>query len=333
MEDRQAIAAEVSLRREAALERLSTAEREVAIALTRGWSTASLALARGVAVTTVSNQIASLFRKLDVTSRTELAARLADVALGGTIPATARRRDPTTTPKLLLLEDDARVRQEVGASFAALGHEVIAHHDVGDAREALAQAHFDVAVFDLRLGTRSSLELLRDPPRPLCPTVVMSGLADLGDALEALSLGAWDFVDKTAGLARLRVTVAEALRGAAPPRPLPTGVLHAEVWEPAQVLAGLMAGQLRFAGAVEHGLTRHLYFERCADRPLYARERFALETVLAQAPFKVIAIELGIAEVTAWGLVDGLLDRLGFRHRIEAVACLTPLARASGLAT
>jgi DNA-binding NarL/FixJ family response regulator len=53
---------------------LSSAEREVVLALLRGASNADIAAARGTAPRTVANQIARIFRKLRVSSRMELAA-------------------------------------------------------------------------------------------------------------------------------------------------------------------------------------------------------------------------------------------------------------------
>lgn len=55
---------------------LSPAEREVTHALLQGATNAEIAEQRGVAVRTVANQVASVFKKLGVSSRTELAAKL-----------------------------------------------------------------------------------------------------------------------------------------------------------------------------------------------------------------------------------------------------------------
>jgi DNA-binding NarL/FixJ family response regulator len=56
------------------LEVLTEAEREVALLMLEGASNAEIARARGSAVRTVANQAASIFRKLGVCSRRELAA-------------------------------------------------------------------------------------------------------------------------------------------------------------------------------------------------------------------------------------------------------------------
>ena len=55
---------------------LSEAERDVAIALLEGLSNAQIAASRGTSARTVANQVASLFRKLGVRSRTEAVAAL-----------------------------------------------------------------------------------------------------------------------------------------------------------------------------------------------------------------------------------------------------------------
>ena len=55
---------------------LTTAEREVVALIINGKSNAEIAKARGVALRTVANQVASILRKLDVGSRSSLLALL-----------------------------------------------------------------------------------------------------------------------------------------------------------------------------------------------------------------------------------------------------------------
>lgn len=56
--------------------RLTPAERAVAELVLRGLSTAQIAAARRVAIATVSTQLQSIYRKLGVASRAELALKL-----------------------------------------------------------------------------------------------------------------------------------------------------------------------------------------------------------------------------------------------------------------
>ena len=74
---------------------LSAAEREVAAAVLRGETNARIAAARGTSVRTTANQVASVYRKLGVRSRSELAAAwLQPAASADTCRHTCRRSDP-----------------------------------------------------------------------------------------------------------------------------------------------------------------------------------------------------------------------------------------------
>jgi len=54
---------------------LTDAEREVTLSLLAGRSNRTIARARGTAVRTIANQVAAIYRKLGVRSRTELGRR------------------------------------------------------------------------------------------------------------------------------------------------------------------------------------------------------------------------------------------------------------------
>ena len=58
------------------LDRLTPAERDVALAVVRGLSNEEVARARGSRARTVAVQLASIYRKLGITSRAELAVLL-----------------------------------------------------------------------------------------------------------------------------------------------------------------------------------------------------------------------------------------------------------------
>jgi len=58
-----------------AMSKLTAAERQVALAILAGYSNVEIARMRGSAPRTIANQVATMFRKLGVRSRAELAAR------------------------------------------------------------------------------------------------------------------------------------------------------------------------------------------------------------------------------------------------------------------
>ncbi len=57
---------------------LSESEREVAFLATGGHSNQAIAARRGVRPQTIANQLAAIYRKLGVSSRSEMVARLLD---------------------------------------------------------------------------------------------------------------------------------------------------------------------------------------------------------------------------------------------------------------
>jgi DNA-binding CsgD family transcriptional regulator len=71
----------VPLKRIALHESLSDAEREVAVLALAGLSNSEIGRRRGTSGRTVANQMATIFRKLGVSSRTELALNV--VVKGG----------------------------------------------------------------------------------------------------------------------------------------------------------------------------------------------------------------------------------------------------------
>jgi DNA-binding NarL/FixJ family response regulator len=94
-------------------EMLSSAERAVVAAALRGCSHAEIAYERGSSPRTVANLLAHAFRKLEVRSRAELAAKLL-MRSGGDFAL----RNPISDGRLAELSD----RERQAATLAALGH-------------------------------------------------------------------------------------------------------------------------------------------------------------------------------------------------------------------
>ena len=182
----------VPLRRLAGIEQLSAAERSVLRGLARGaMSAEAIARERAVSSNTLGKQVASIFSKLGVRSRAELARLLADAdlavpALGApSRPRTPRREEPV---RVLVADDHAPSCEELCAIVGDAGYLVSAAHGLAEARHRLAEGAFEAALLDLRLADESALEILRAGAP--CPVVLLSGAAELDEAVEGLLLGA-----------------------------------------------------------------------------------------------------------------------------------------------
>ena len=115
--------------------------------------------------------------------------------------------------RVIFVEDDATLRRVLGRELSAAGFDV---HSFGSAEEALAQAvalQPQVGLLDLRLPGRNGLELLRELREavPGVECVVLTAHGGVPDAVEAMRLGAHDFLVKPTHLD----VVSQVLRRAA----------------------------------------------------------------------------------------------------------------------
>ncbi len=108
--------------------------------------------------------------------------------------------DDTALPagcELLLLEDDAVLRRRLAAHLRTLGAEVTEVSDIGQARRVLAGVPFDFALVDLHLPDGEALELLRSGAfSENTGVVVMTAFGGIRQAVEAMRLGAGDYLSK-----------------------------------------------------------------------------------------------------------------------------------------
>jgi DNA-binding NtrC family response regulator len=105
---------------------------------------------------------------------------------------------PESQKHILLVEDEAPLRQAVADQLADRGYRV-AQVDSGEAAlERLADFAFDIIITDLRLpGIGGSAVLEAAVARyPDIVAIVVTGFGTVKDAVEAIKRGAWDFVSK-----------------------------------------------------------------------------------------------------------------------------------------
>jgi DNA-binding NtrC family response regulator len=135
--------------------------------------------------------------------------------------------------RVLLVDDDAPLRLALGKALARKGLEVV---DLGSGEAALeplksgvlGDAPIDVCVLDLRMPGLSGLEVLRRTLGRRVPVVVLTGHGTVPDAVEAMRLGAANFMQKPVDADELApvlrqaervepAAVADAMLGASPP--------------------------------------------------------------------------------------------------------------------
>ncbi len=111
--------------------------------------------------------------------------------------------------RLLVVDDDAVFREELGDLLQQDGHQTVDAPSVPKAIEALEREPYDVVFTDLKMPRHSGLELLREVRKrwPRTLVVMVTGFATVETAIEAMKLGAFDYVRKPFHLEQLHQTL------------------------------------------------------------------------------------------------------------------------------
>jgi DNA-binding NtrC family response regulator len=131
----------------------------------------------------------------------------------------------TDRSKVLVVDDKASMRDMLAMALTARGMEVTQAENGEKALEAARSTRFDAIVSDLKMPKLDGLGLLRalsekgEPP----PFIMITAHGSVKDAVEAMSLGAADFMEKPFELAEFEFKVERAIEenraGHEPPAP------------------------------------------------------------------------------------------------------------------
>jgi len=116
-------------------------------------------------------------------------------------------------PRILVVDDEPSMREYLQILLSKAGHEVATAGDVGGALERLRGGDFDLVVSDLRLGRESGLDILRavKEASPHTEVVMVTAFATTENAVQAMKLGAYDYVLKPFKNEELKLVVEKAL--------------------------------------------------------------------------------------------------------------------------
>src|SRR5437870_6292411 len=119
--------------------------------------------------------------------------------------AASPRVGPHRSLRVLFVDDETPLREFMRTELPRLGHEVTVCQDGRAAVKVLDKSIFDAAILDLRMPGMSGLEVLEHLKKisPDTEAVVMTGHASMETAIEALRLGALDYITKPCKLAEI----------------------------------------------------------------------------------------------------------------------------------
>lgn len=114
--------------------------------------------------------------------------------------------------KILVAEDETNLRLVIQKELERLGYHVRAAADGEAALKILEESNFDVLLSDISMPNMDGMELLRRVhERPNPPeTIMLTGHATVETAIEAMKLGAYDYLSKPYRITELDLLVKQA---------------------------------------------------------------------------------------------------------------------------
>lgn len=117
-------------------------------------------------------------------------------------------------PKILVIEDDASVRQGVVDALTFSGYEVLSEENGKFGLNTALRASYQLLLLDLVLPGCSGFEILEaiKKERPGQPVIILSARGEEGDRVRGLKMGADDYVVKPFSVRELLARVDAVLR-------------------------------------------------------------------------------------------------------------------------
>lgn len=115
--------------------------------------------------------------------------------------------------KILLVEDDSKIRAILKEILLEKDHEVEEAGDGAEGFKKLEQGNFDLCICDIKMPKMDGMEVLEKTKEAGIPTnfVIISAHGNIDIAVEAVKKGAFDFLQKPFDLGRLEITLRNAL--------------------------------------------------------------------------------------------------------------------------
>ena len=146
--------------------------------------------------------------------------------------------------KLVIIDDEEAILQLMTKLCEGLGHEVHATQSGADGVEAIKTKRPDLLIVDLRIGDMNGLDIIEmcGNEYPGMPIIMVTGFGSIENAVEAMRLGAFDYLAKPFELDDLQRTVNRALKQLSVPRDQNQATSSPEAIRPSSQLIGASSG-------------------------------------------------------------------------------------------
>ena len=132
---------------------------------------------------------------------------------------------------ILIVDDEPNVRLNYRITLETEGYDVFETSTAAAAMEALVGRSFDLAILDMRMPAMDGLQLLAKIREVgiSVPVMIVTAYSDVPHAVQAMKMGAIDFLQKPLRPEELRRIVAEILKRHAPQRGVLTETFNSHI--------------------------------------------------------------------------------------------------------
>lgn len=120
----------------------------------------------------------------------------------------------TSTENILIVDDEEAIQDACKQVLTREGYKVYIASDAQEGLRIFRKELIHVILLDLKLPGKNGMEILPalKKMKPETPVIIITGFATIESAVEAIKLGAFDYISKPFSPAELRVVVNKALR-------------------------------------------------------------------------------------------------------------------------
>jgi excisionase family DNA binding protein len=132
----------------------------------------------------------------------------------GSAAAPADRRPRVSErPRILVVDDEASIRELLSKTLALAEYEVDTAQDGRAAVERLRLGHYDLLIADLKMPGLDGLSLIREAKRlnVELPVIIITGFSTESSAIEAVNLGVAGYLTKPFRVPQVLAAAARAL--------------------------------------------------------------------------------------------------------------------------
>ena len=128
-------------------------------------------------------------------------------------PARGTAAPPATRPRILVVDDEASIRDLLSKTLALAEYDVDVAPDGRTALERMRMIPYDLLITDLKMPGMDGLTVIREARRlkPDVPAIIITGFSTEASAIDAVNLGVSGYLTKPFRVPRVLAAAAKAL--------------------------------------------------------------------------------------------------------------------------